>query len=143
MNENLLRIGEVARQAGVNIQTLRYYERRKLLRKPERRPSGYRQYTPETIRLIRFIKQAQELGFTLTEIQELLWLRENHKASCADVRSAANMKISDIDRKIESLTAMRGALQMLVKSCIREGSTRECPILESLENPKPKKGVKR
>ncbi|MCI0330342.1 MAG: MerR family transcriptional regulator [candidate division Zixibacteria bacterium] len=142
MSKERFRIGEVAREAGVNIQTLRYYERRGLLKKPDRRPSGYREYSPDTVQLIRFIKRAQELGFMLTEIQELLWLRDDHDASCADVRARANAKIADIDHKIDSLCAVRHALQVLVKTCVHNGSTRECPILESLDNSKQKKGVK-
>lgn len=142
MDEERLRIGEIAAQSGVNVQTIRYYERRGLLKKPNRRPSGYREYLPDVVRLIRFIKRAQELGFTLKEVQELLWLREDRDASSWDVRAAANAKIKDIDTKMESLGAVRRALQVLVASCNCEGSTRECPILESLENPKPKKGVK-
>src|SRR6266516_7857967 len=132
MGIETMRIGEVARQAGVNVQTLRYYERRGLLREPGRRASGYREYPPDTARLIRFIKRAQELGFTLAEIEELLRLREDQRASCAEVRDAANAKIEDIDRKIQSLRAMKRALSILVNSCASDGSIRECPILESL-----------
>jgi MerR family mercuric resistance operon transcriptional regulator len=106
VNKERLRIGEVARGAGVSIQTLRYYERRGLLKRPDRRPSGYRQYAPDTIRWIRFIKRAQELGFTLTEIQDLLWLRDDQNANCADVRARASKKIDDIDHKIDSLGSM-------------------------------------
>ncbi len=142
MNDGKLRIGEVAAQAGVNIQTLRFYERRGLLRKPSRRPSGYREYPPDTVRLVRFIKRAQELGFTLAEVGELLWLREDQNANCSDVRATAKAKIENIDQKIQSLSAVRYALQILVKSCTRDGSTRECPILESLDNFEHKKGAK-
>ncbi len=142
MNNERLRIGEVAAQAGVNIQTLRYYERRGLLKKPDRRPSGYREYPPDAIRWVRFIKRAQELGFTLAEIEELLWLREDQSASCSDVRAAAKAKIDDVDRKLRSLSAIRRALQALVKSCNKDGSTRECPILESLDQVEHTKGAK-
>ena len=77
-----LRIGQVASLAGVNIQTLRYYERRGLLREPERRHSGYRAYPPDTVALIRFIKRAQELGFSLSEVEELLHLRQDRESAC-------------------------------------------------------------
>ncbi len=134
MDTEKLKTGQVATKAGVNIQTLRYYERRGLLKEPERRPSGYREYEPDAVRLVRFIKRAQELGFTLKEIEELLRLREDQRASCADVRAAAEAKIEDIDRKVESLRAMKRALGVLVNSCTRNGSTRECPILEALDD---------
>jgi MerR family mercuric resistance operon transcriptional regulator len=80
-----LRIGQVATLAGVNIQTLRYYERRGLVREPERRHSGYREYPPDTVALIRFIKRAQDLGFSLREVADLLHLREDRQSSCVDV----------------------------------------------------------
>jgi MerR family mercuric resistance operon transcriptional regulator len=128
-----LTIGEVARQAGVNLQTIRFYERRGILEEPPRRPSGYREFDPETVRLIRFIKRAQALGFTLREVQELLRLRDDQSASCADVRTTARAKMEDIDRRIESLRAMRKALGVLVDTCRSNASVRKCPILEALE----------
>jgi Hg(II)-responsive transcriptional regulator len=133
MQPGTLRIGEVARRTGVNIQTLRYYERRGLLKKPPRTPTGYRQYPSETVRLIRFVKRAQELGFTLKEIKELLRLRDNQRASCTEVRSTAEVKLRDIDNKIDSLRRMRGALRILVVTCRNNASIRECPILEALD----------
>ena len=133
MDHETLRTGEVAARAGVNIQTLRYYERRGLLPEPERRASGYREYPPDSVRLIRFIKRAQELGFTLTEIEELLRMRSDRTASCAEVRAAARSKIDGIELKIRSLRAMKRALGMLVDSCRSERSIRECPILEALD----------
>lgn len=129
-----LRIGEVAKHAGVNVQTLRYYERRGLLRKPSRTSSGYRQYSSETVQLIRFVKRAQELGFTLKEIKELLRLRGDQRASCSEVRAAAEVKLRDIDNRIESLRRMRGALRILITSCRNNASIRECPILEALDH---------
>lgn len=134
MNRETLRTGEVAARAGVNIQTLRYYERRGLLEEPERRASGYREYPPDAVRLIRFIKRAQELGFTLREIEDLLRLRSDQKASCSEVRAAARAKIEDIEQKIRSLRAMKRALGVLVRSCTSDGSVRECPILEALDD---------
>lgn len=133
MDHETLRTGEVAAQAGVNVQTLRYYERRGLLEDPGRRASGYREYRPDAVRLIRFIKRAQELGFTLAEVEELLRLRSDRTASCSQVRAAAETKIEDIERKIRALRAMRRALGVLVSSCRRDGSIRKCPILEALD----------
>ena len=134
MNHGTMRIGQVASAASVNIQTLRYYERRGLLEQPERTPAGHREFPEEVVRRVRFIKRAQELGFTLNEIEELLRLREDRSASCSEVRAAARTKMEDIDRKIGSLRAMRRALAILERSCTSDGSTRECPILEALDD---------
>lgn len=138
MDRETLRTGEVAARAGVNVQTLRYYERRGLIPEPERRSSGYREYPSDAVQLIRFIKRSQELGFTLTEIEELLRMQNDQGARCAEVRAAAQAKIDDVDLKIRSLRAMKRALGVLVSSCTSEGSARECPILEAL-NEKPRK----
>src|SRR5215212_8443168 len=108
-----MRIGELAAQSGVSIQTLRYYERRGLIARPARRPSGYRDYLPETARLIRFIKWGQRLGFTLDEIREMTALIENRLPGGA-VRARAAAKIQDVDERIRNLTSMREALQSLV-----------------------------
>lgn len=129
-----LRIGEVATQAGVNIQTLRYYERRGILEEPKRTPSGYREYESETVRVIRFIKRAQDLGFTLSEIEELLELRERRPRDRRAVRELAAAKLRNIDEKIRDLEAMKKALDVLVDSCACKGPTLECPILEGLED---------
>jgi len=136
MERGPLRTGEVAAEAGVNVETLRFYERRGLLKEPTRRSSsGYRAYPAEAVRVVRFIKRAQELGFSLREIEELLRLREGHGGTCAEVRAAATSKLKDIERRIGSLRAIQRALAILVKSCSREGSTRECPILDALDAP--------
>lgn len=139
MTTDTMRIGEVATEAGVNIQTLRYYERRGLLKQPERTPAGHREFPAETVRLVRFIKRAQDLGFTLAEIEELLRLREDQSASCGKVRATARAKIEEIERKVASLRAMKRALVVLENTCTSKGSTRECPILEALDDPSPKK----
>lgn len=131
-----MKIGQVAAEAGVNIETLRYYERRGLLAEPERRPSGYREYPQRTVSLIRFIKRAQDLGFTLTEIEELISLRDGSGRRRTDVRSLAEAKIRDIDQKLSRLRAMRSALEGLVESCACGGRPRpSCPILEALDEP--------
>jgi len=127
-------IGAVAAQAGVNIQTIRYYERRRLLRAPKRRASGYRVYSTDAVRRVRFIKGAQELGFSLDEVAELLRLRDDRRSGCASVRTAARTKIGEIEEKVNRLRRMKKALAVLVRSCASDGSTRECPILEALED---------
>lgn len=134
MERETLRTGEVAAQAGVNVQTLRYYERRGLLEEPARRASGYREYSPDAVQLIRFIKRAQELGFTLAEVEDLLRLRGDQETACSEVRTAAEAKIEDIEQKVRHLRAMRRALVVLVASCATEGSPRHCPILEALDD---------
>ncbi len=139
MDRETLRTGEVAAQAGVNVQTLRYYERRGLLEEPERRPSGYREYPADAVRLILFIKRAQELGFTLTEIEDLLRLRSDQESACSEVRSAAEAKIEDIEQKVRHLRAMKRALSALVASCATEGSPRHCPLLEALDDGKERR----
>ena len=128
-----MRIGEVAARAGVNIETLRYYERRGLLREPERHASGYRAYPEDSVKVVRFIKRAQELGFSLADIEELLRLAEGGPESCRDVRALANAKIEDMERRIATLQAMRRSLLALVRTCNRRGDDRECPLLSAIE----------
>ena len=130
-----MRTGELATRAGVNIQTVRFYERRGLLPKPGRTSSGYRIYSTKAARLIRFIKRAQELGFTLDEIEDLLRLRNSRRSSCAVVKTAGQAKMAAVEAKIASLKAMKRALAVLLASCERNDGDRECPILESLEAP--------
>lgn len=131
-----MQIGETAQSAGVNIQTLRYYERRGLLPKPKRRGSGYREYESETVQLVRFIKRAQELGFTLREIEDLIELRQSPRRD-AEVRALAAAKVSDIDHRIRLLRAMRSALGGLVEACDCEGGAPTCPIIEALDESTP------
>jgi Hg(II)-responsive transcriptional regulator len=135
VQDRRMRTGELAAHAGVNVQTVRFYERRGILPKPGRTSSGYRVYSTEAVRLIRFIKRAQELGFTLDEIEELLRLRSNRRASCSAVKAAGEAKMTAVDAKIGSLKAMKRALAVLLASCDRNDRDRECPILEALEAP--------
>lgn len=130
-----LTIGDVAARAGVNIQTLRYYERRGILPRARRSAAGYRLYPPDTVRLIRFIKRAQELGFTLEEIEELITLRSNSSRKRDQARALAAKKMRDIDEKLARLQAMRSALYTLQEDCECGRETLVCPILEALEHP--------
>src|SRR5262245_51771528 len=114
---NGLTIGEVAAQARVHVETLRYYERRGLIEKPPRSASNYRLYPEEAVRRVRFIKRAQELGFSLKDIKELFSLRAAPEAECGDIRVHAEAKIKDIDEKLGSLMAMKRALSKLVAEC--------------------------
>lgn len=127
-----LRTAEVARQAGVNVETLRFYERKGILREPPRRASGYREYPPETVDRVRFIKRAQELGFSLKEIGELLSLREVSGADAGPVRRLAEAKVAEIDHKIRDLEAMKQSLTDLLCACDGRRSIASCPIIESL-----------
>ncbi len=127
-------IGELAKQARVHVETLRYYERRGLIPKPQRTVANYRVYSLENLRQVRFIKQAQGLGFSLKEIKKLLALRATPWARCADVRAYAAHKIEDIEVKIQSLARMRKALQRLIEECSGKKRASECPILESLDS---------
>lgn len=127
-----LTIGQVADAAEVNIQTIRYYERRGLFPKPRRTPSGYRQYAEDAVGRIRFIKHAQELGFSLQEIQELLGLRVQHGGACDAVERRTRAKIDVVEQKIRDLVRMRRTLEQLAEACTARRPTDECPILEAL-----------
>ncbi len=133
MRPESLKIGEVAKRSGVGVDTVRFYERRGLIADPPRRPSGYRQYPPETVQRVRFIRQAKALGFTLEEIRGLLELRVDPDKSCADVRALANLKIADIEEKMAKLARIKAALGELARACRGEGPTSECPILDAID----------
>lgn len=137
----MMRIGEVAERAGVNVQTLRFYERRGLLPSPARRPSGYRQYSPDTVALVRFIKRAQQLGFSLDDVSELLALRQNPSRNGLAVRAVAKRRAADIADRIRRLSAMQKALDQLVSACECAGTSRSCPIIEALDDDSPQKSA--
>lgn len=130
-----MRTGEVAQQAGVNLQTLRYYERRGLLKEPKRRPSGYRSYPQDTVDRLRFVKRAQQLGFTLTEVEGLLNLASGGPTSCEQARTMATEKVAELDAKITALRAMRKALDRLIDTCDLPRGSRTCPLIDSLQRP--------
>ena len=133
-----MRTGQLARQAGVNPQTLRYYERRGLLPEPDRRESGYRAYAPDSVEIVRFIKRAQELGFSLAEVESLLELAGGGPESCEAAQDLAREKIKQLDSKIAALRAMRGGLQRLLESCELPRAERECPLIGALaSDPRP------
>ena len=129
-----MRIGKASREAGVNVQTLRYYERRGLLPKTNRLASGYREYDPATVALVRFIRNAQELGFTLTEIGELIALRNERSRSDEDVRRLATKTIEEMDRRIRQLTEMKGELAALVERCSSTRCTDDCVIIDAFDD---------
>jgi MerR family mercuric resistance operon transcriptional regulator len=128
-----LTIGQLARAAGVGVETVRFYERQRLLATPPRLRSGYRRYAADSVRRVRFIRRAKELGFTLKEIGELLSLRVAPDTTCADVRTLARTKVGQIETKVLELERMKAALERLARSCRGKGPTSECPILDALD----------
>src|SRR5713226_6202620 len=128
-----LTIGKLAKQAHVNRETVRYYERRRLLPRASRSMSGYRVFPDEALRRLRFIRHAKVLGFSLNEIRELLRLRVSSIDTCDRVRERTEVKITDIQTKIRALQHMKDALSDLVAACSRCGRTKNCPILDRLE----------
>lgn len=128
-----IKIGQLAKHGGVNIETIRFYERLNLLVPAARLPSGYRLYDGEAVKRLRFIKNAQALGFTLPEISQLLNLRVSSTARCGDVQRKAQAKLQQVEEKIRDLRALASALGALIQHC-REGQpTEHCPILRTFE----------
>ena len=129
-----LTIGQVATAAHVNVQTIRYYERRGLFATPRRTPAGYRQYTNEAVARLRFIKHAQDLGFSLQEIQELLGLRVRHGAACHAIERKTRHKIDVVQQRIGHLQRMKRTLERLASACAARRPTDDCPILDVLDH---------
>ena len=128
-----LKISDVAERGGVNLQTIRYYERERLLPEPPRLASGYRMFPESAVRRVRLIKRAQELGFSLAEIRDLLSLREDAGAGAQEMRERARAKVANIGEKIRTLQAMKHALNDLAEKCPGCGPLSECPILDALD----------
>jgi MerR family transcriptional regulator, copper efflux regulator len=131
-----LTIGELAKRVGVNNQTIRYYERQGLIQSPLRSASGYRSFPTEAVNRVQFIRQAQELGFSLKEIKELLSLQNKPEATGADVRQLAQAKLADIEQKMEILQSMKKSLMDLTATCDGKAALGECPIMKSLNSEK-------
>ena len=127
------KIGEVATRAKVNKETVRYYEKQELIPEPDRRYSGYRIFTQRHIDQIKFIKRAQELGFTLSETKELLELRMDEDTTCSEIRTEAQDKFQDVVEKIKDLKRIKETLVELIDSCSGSGPKGDCPILGALE----------
>ena len=126
-------IGGIARRAGVGVETVRYYERRGLIERPPKpAKSAFRRYPEDTARRIRFIREAQRLGFSLGEIDELLSLKADPDRECKEVREKARAKRAEVDRRIARLRDISGALDALIAACPGDGATRHCSILETL-----------
>jgi MerR family transcriptional regulator, mercuric resistance operon regulatory protein len=131
MTEAKVTIGHIAKAAGVNIETVRYYQRRGLVNLPAKRARGFRYYTPETASRVRFIKRAQALGMSLKEVQRLLTL--DARGACTENRSLAAAKLALVERKLADLAKLRDVLKNLVAACDQPHGT-NCPIIEQLEN---------
>ena len=127
-------IGQMAAAASVNPQTVRYYERRGLIEPTRRTRAGYREYDARSVDRLRFIKRAQTLGFSLSEIQELLALRVRHETACDAVERATVKKVQLVDAKLRELQSLRRTLRTLITSCRTRKRTSECPILETLDD---------
>lgn len=134
-----LQVGDIAREAEVNIQTVRYYERRGLVLPHGRSSGGYRLYTTDAVRVVRFIKRAQALGFSLDEVAELLELRRDARGSARNVRALASVKVADINARLQGLVSMRDTLSRLVADCQCDAhaSPEDCVILNALDDAPP------
>ncbi len=128
-----LSIGQLAREADIHLETIRFYEREGLMPVPARLPSGHRTFDDAALIRLRFIKRAQELGFSLAEVAELLDLKAQPDRDCADVCQRAEHKLADVEQKIKDLGRMRRALRRLTEQGRGGRSIRECGILEALE----------
>ena len=128
-----LRSSTLAERGGVNLQTIRYYEREGLLPKPPRLKSGYRMFPETAVQRVRFIKRAQELGFQLSEVRQLLSIQIDPAKECSDVQRLAKAKVEDIEARIRTLQSMRRVLSNLADACPGRSPSSECPILESME----------
>lgn len=126
-------IGQVARRAGVGVETIRYYERRGLIQQPNDALGAYREYPETVVDRVRFIRHAKDLGFTLKEIAELLSLRSDPRDNCAAVKARAEVKARDIEARIQHLERMVTTLRQLAHKCEAREASAECPILDSLE----------
>lgn len=129
-----LTVGQLAERAGINPESIRFYEAQSLMPQPSRSAAGYRMYPRSAALRIRFIKRAQELGFSLKEIKELLSLAEDRTSDCGDIRVLAQTKVAEISQKIETLEAMKRALTVLADTCPGTGPAVNCSILESINS---------
>ena len=133
MSNKPLTIGFLAKAANVNIETIRYYQRIGLITEPDKPLKGYRSYPTETLKRIKFIKRAQQLGFNLKEVAELLQLGNgNSKDRCSDVRQRAELKREHIDQQINDLKNLRSTLTQLINSCKSDNGSQHCAIVETL-----------
>lgn len=127
-----MKIGEVAKEAGLGVHAVRFYEREGLIPEPRRQPSGYRDYSPEAIPRLRFIRHAKELGFSLSKIQDLLALEAGGRAPASEVKRVAESTLKDLESRIAAMQRMRRELKKVVEGCAGKGSVKDCSILRAL-----------
>ncbi len=132
-SEVSLTIGEVAKQAGVGVETIRFYEREGIIAEPPRRESGYREYDDRVVTRIRFIRRAKELGFSLKEISDLMKLQVDPKANCSGVKKRAEAKLQEIENKIRDLKRMQKIFNEVAAACVAAKPISDCPILKCFE----------
>lgn len=135
-----MRIGQLAKESGVTVPTLRFYEQRGLLAKPRRLASGYREYANDTVATVRFVRRAQHLGFTLEEVRDLLRYWSDSSRSCGAVEKRARETLQRIDAKMAGLEQMREALTQYVTACRTRTTMQDCPLLSSLGGPEDNTG---
>jgi MerR family copper efflux transcriptional regulator len=128
-----LTIGQVAEEAGVGVETVRFYQRKGLVEEPPRKGTRHRRYPRKTVARIRFIRGAQNLGFSLKEIEDLMQLRITPGASKAEVKAQAEVKVAEIEEKLRDLQRMRDTLLKLIGACEGTGTLEDCPILEAFD----------
>lgn len=129
---NAVNIGQLARQAGVPIDTIRYYERQRLIPEPARTASGYRQYARDDVTRLEFIRRAKTLGFTLEEIGELMSLSGNLSSDMKGMKEIAVRKLEIVEERLAELARVRDALQQLTEACPGHGALATCPIMAAL-----------
>lgn len=127
-----MQIGQLAHNAGVPIDTVRYYERQGILPSPERQASGYRRYSPDDVARLRFVRRAKALGFSLAEVRELLALSRRPADDMAGLKTAASEKLADVEHKIAELQRVRDGLEAMITACPGHGALAQCPILAAL-----------
>ncbi len=131
---NTMTIGRLAKESGIGIETIRYYERLGVLKPVARKESGYRLFDGDSLKVLNFLKQAQSLGFSLAEIKSLLKLKADKKSRCHEVKVKAELHLKEVDEKIERLTRIKTVLTGLVKQCQDKHTDDGCPILECLNS---------
>lgn len=129
-----MKVGELAREAGINLETMRYYEKIGLMPRPKRQESRYRYYDESDLARVRFIVRSKELGFTLKETKELLSMRIDSETKCEAMKELALRKVADIWTRIKDLESIASHLQSLANQCTDgEMSIEECPIVNALD----------
>ena len=131
--ERTMSIGALSKESGVGIETIRYYERIGLLTPQERKASGYRVFNSDSFETLRFLKHAQELGFSLAEIKDLLRLRANKESRCEDVQARASKHLQDVEEKIKKLESIQTVLSKLIRQCRSKKTSDSCPILDCFD----------